>query len=70
MMIDAVKNLRCKKYVVCRTTGTAVVVTDLHTDKRNTTSFVLSSRAFRAMALLGKDKQVLCLGIVDVEYKR
>ncbi|KAJ8428540.1 hypothetical protein Cgig2_003788 [Carnegiea gigantea] len=62
--------IRCKNSALCGTTGTTVVVTDLHTDKTNTTSFVLSSRAFRAMALPGKDKQLLSLGIVDVEYKR
>lgn len=36
----------------------------------NRTDFVLSSRAFKAMALPGKDLQVLKLGLVDVEYKR
>ncbi|GMN71719.1 hypothetical protein TIFTF001_055180 [Ficus carica] len=32
--------------------------------------FVLSSRAFRALAKKGLDQDVLKLGIVDVEYKR
>lgn len=36
----------------------------------NSTDFVLSSRALRAMALHGKDQQILKLGVVDVEYKR
>lgn len=62
--------VRCKNIAVCSTRGTTVVVTDLHTDKSNTTTFVMSSRAFRAMALPGKDQQALGLGIVDVEYKR
>ncbi|KAL2930023.1 Expansin-like A1 [Bienertia sinuspersici] len=62
--------IRCKKSGLCKTTGTTIVVTDLHTDKSNTTDFVVSSRAFRAMALPGKDAQLLRIGIVNVEYKR
>ncbi|XP_048492585.1 expansin-like A1 isoform X2 [Beta vulgaris subsp. vulgaris] len=62
--------IRCKKIGVCNTKGTTIVVTDIHTDKSNTTDFVLSSRAFRAMALPAKDKQLLQIGIADVEYKR
>ncbi|XP_057516798.1 expansin-like A1 [Amaranthus tricolor] len=62
--------IRCKNTAVCNRAGTTIVVTDIHTDKTNTTDFVLSSRAFRAMALPGKDTQVLQLGITEVEYKR
>ncbi|CAO2815710.1 unnamed protein product [Amaranthus hypochondriacus] len=62
--------IRCKKSGLCKGTGTSIIVTDLHPDKSNTTDFVLSSRAYRAMALPGKDKQLLQLGIADVEYKR
>ncbi|XP_021752980.1 expansin-like A3 [Chenopodium quinoa] len=62
--------IRCKKVGVCSTTGTSIVVTDIHTDKSNTTDFVLSSRAFRAMALPGKDTLLEQIGIADVEYKR
>ncbi|XP_056699025.1 expansin-like A1 [Spinacia oleracea] len=62
--------MRCKKVGVCSTTGTTIVVTDIHTDKSNTTDFVLSSRAFRGMALPGKDTQLEQIGIADVEYKR
>ncbi|TXG64982.1 hypothetical protein EZV62_011976 [Acer yangbiense] len=47
---------------------TIVVVTDLN--HSNKTDFVLSSRAFTAMANNGKDQDILNLGIVDVEYKR
>ena len=36
----------------------------------NSTDFVLSSRAFRSMALPGKDLHILKLPLVDIEYKR
>ncbi|XP_057526670.1 expansin-like A3 [Amaranthus tricolor] len=63
--------IRCNKTGVCKGTGTTFVVTDSQTDDQNiTTDFVLSNRAFRAMALPGMDKQLLHLGIADVEYKR
>lgn len=45
-----------------------MVVTDLNTN--NQTDFVLSARAFSAMAHKGKDRDLIKLGIVDVEYKR
>ncbi|CAL1394553.1 unnamed protein product [Linum trigynum] len=44
------------------------MVTDLNTS--NSTDFVLSSRAFMAMASEGKASEVLKRGIADVEYKR
>ena len=69
-LICCVEQIRCKNTAVCNRAGTTIVVTDIHTDKTNTTDFVLSSRAFRAMALPGKDTQVLQLGITEVEYKR
>ncbi|KAL9231881.1 hypothetical protein vseg_007044 [Gypsophila vaccaria] len=62
--------IRCENSAVCSKKGTNIVVTDIHNAKDNATDFVLSSRAFRAMALPGKDKLLLGLGIVDVEYKR
>ncbi|XP_074285914.1 expansin-like A2 [Silene latifolia] len=62
--------IRCENIAVCSKTGTNIVVTDIHKAPTNETDFVLSNRAFRAMALPGKDKQLLGLGIVDVEYKR
>ncbi|KAH9610467.1 hypothetical protein KSS87_018071 [Heliosperma pusillum] len=62
--------IRCQNSAVCNKAGTNIVVTDFHNAKTNFTDFVLSSRAFRAMALPGKDKSLLGLGIVDVEYKR
>ncbi|CAI0469049.1 unnamed protein product [Linum tenue] len=60
--------IRCKKPGLCSSRGTTVMVTDLNTS--NTTDFVLSSRAFMAMASEGKASDVLKLGIADVEYKR
>lgn len=44
------------------------MVTDLNTN--NQTDFVISSRAFMAMAIEGKAQDVHKLGIADVEYKR
>ena len=44
------------------------MMTDLNTNAQN--DFVLSNRAFRAMAKPGKDRDVVKLGIADVEYKR
>ncbi|KAL2936922.1 Expansin-like A3, partial [Bienertia sinuspersici] len=60
--------IRCKNSGICSARGTEIVVSDIHTG--NTTDFVLSSRAFRAMALPGKDKQLLQIGIANVEYRR
>ena len=53
---------------LCTKQGTKVIVTDLN--KNNQTDFVLSSRAFRALAYKGMDQDILKLGLVDVEYKR
>lgn len=61
--------IRCKNSGMCSKAGTKVVLTDVN-DKDNSTDFVLSSRALRAMALPGKDLQLIKLGLVDVEYKR
>ncbi|KAL3539133.1 hypothetical protein ACH5RR_002499 [Cinchona calisaya] len=60
--------IRCKNTKLCSKEGTKVIVTDLN--KSNETDFVLSSRAFRGMAVQGKDQQLLKLGLVDVQYKR
>ncbi|KAK6806003.1 hypothetical protein RDI58_003788 [Solanum bulbocastanum] len=60
--------IRCKDPKICSKHGTTVMVTDLNTN--NQTDFVISSRAFMAMAIEGKAKDVLKLGIADVEYKR
>lgn len=60
--------MRCKDPKICSKAGTTVIVTDLNTN--NQTDFVISSRAFMAMAIQGKAQDVLKLGIADVEYKR
>nr|AFK46747.1 unknown [Lotus japonicus] len=60
--------LRCKNPALCKKEGARVVLTDLNPN--NQTEFVLSSRAFVAMAQDGKGQQILKLGIVDIEYKR
>ncbi|KAK6118666.1 hypothetical protein DH2020_047579 [Rehmannia glutinosa] len=60
--------IRCKNEKICSKEGTTVLVSDLNQD--NNTDFVLSSRAFMAMAKNGMGQEVLKLGIADVEYKR
>lgn len=60
--------IRCKNKTLCSSKGTTVTLTDLN--HSNQTDFVLSSRAFMAMANNGMGKDILKLGIVDVEYKR
>ncbi|XP_021743128.1 expansin-like A2 [Chenopodium quinoa] len=61
--------IRCKNSGMCSKAGTKVIMTDVN-KSNNSSDFVLSSRALRAMALHGKDQQILKLGVVDVEYKR
>lgn len=60
--------MRCKNPKLCTKNGTTIIVTDVNNS--NHTDFVISSRAFRAMANKGMDKYMLGLGVVDVEYKR
>ncbi|CAJ1933929.1 unnamed protein product [Sphenostylis stenocarpa] len=60
--------IRCKNSSVCSKVGTRVVLTDLNHDNR--TDFVLSSRAFSALAQKGMSQQILKLGILDIEHKR
>ncbi|KAH7518313.1 hypothetical protein FEM48_Zijuj09G0158100 [Ziziphus jujuba var. spinosa] len=60
--------IRCKDTALCSKEGTRVILTDLN--QHNQTDFVLSSRAFTAMAQKGLDQDILKRGIVDVEYKR
>ncbi|KAK1427019.1 hypothetical protein QVD17_15701 [Tagetes erecta] len=60
--------MRCKDSKVCSKEGTQVIVTDLN--KNNETDFVVSGRAFKAMANKGMANNLLKLGVVDVEYKR
>ncbi|KAG6712109.1 hypothetical protein I3842_05G089100 [Carya illinoinensis] len=60
--------IRCKNTTLCTREGTTVILTDLN--HNNQTDFVLSSRAFTAMAQKEMSQQILKLGIIDVEYKR
>lgn len=60
--------IRCKNSSICTRAGTTVILTDLNNN--NQTDFVISSRAFTAMAQKGIGQDILKLGIVDVEYKR
>lgn len=60
--------MRCKNSTLCTKKGTNVIVTDLN--KNNQTDFVVSNRALMAMANKGMEKQILKLGLVNVEYKR
>ncbi|KAG9157580.1 hypothetical protein Leryth_022262 [Lithospermum erythrorhizon] len=61
--------IRCKNAPnLCSKSGVTVVVTDLN--QSNQTDFVVSSRAFAAMAVKGKGPDLIKLGIVDVDYKR
>ncbi|XP_038706273.1 expansin-like A3 isoform X2 [Tripterygium wilfordii] len=59
--------VKCKDPVACGK-GVEVVLTGLQ--NKTNTDLVLSSRAFRAMAKKGMDKNLLKRGTVDVEYKR
>lgn len=45
-----------------------MILTDLN--HNNQTDFVLSNKAFMALAQKGKGRDVLKRGIVEVEYKR
>ena len=67
-MDNLLLQIRCKDPKLCTKSGTKVVLTDLNKD--NQTDFVLSSRAFEALAQKGQGQQILKLGIVDIEYKR
>ncbi|KAL7118458.1 hypothetical protein ACP275_02G002700 [Erythranthe tilingii] len=61
--------IRCKDERICSKEGTRVLVSDRNDDD-NKTDFVVSSRAFMAMAKKGMAQQFLKLGLADVEYKR
>ncbi|XP_022969217.1 expansin-like A2 [Cucurbita maxima] len=68
MGCGACYQVRCKNATLCNTMGTKVTLTDKNSDNR--TDFVLSKKAFTAMALKGKSQELLKTGIVDMEYKR
>ncbi|KAK6944511.1 hypothetical protein RJ641_025613, partial [Dillenia turbinata] len=56
------------KTQLCSTASTRVIITDLN--QNNKTDFLISSRAFAAMACQGMGQEILKFGIVDVDYKR
>ncbi|XP_022136308.1 expansin-like A1 [Momordica charantia] len=60
--------VRCKDRRLCTTAGTKVVVTDQTSNNKH--DFILSKKAYSAMALQNKRKELLNLRLVDVEYKR
>ncbi|KAF8405500.1 hypothetical protein HHK36_010407 [Tetracentron sinense] len=61
--------LRCMNTTLCSRKGTKVVLTDLNND--NKIEFVLSRRAFKAMANKGMSQEILKPWFVDdMEYKR
>ncbi|CAI9299233.1 unnamed protein product [Lactuca saligna] len=60
--------VRCLDSKLCSKTGTQVIVTD--ENKNNETDFVLSGRAFMAMANKNMGKNLLKLGVANVEYRR
>ncbi|KAJ4715884.1 Expansin-like [Melia azedarach] len=61
--------MRCKNKTLCRSQGTTVIVTD-QISNGNKTDFVLSRKAYMALAKKGMGKQLLRRGAVDIEYKR
>ncbi|KAK8626699.1 hypothetical protein V6N13_134332 [Hibiscus sabdariffa] len=60
--------IRCKNPKLCSSKGSRVTLTDLNPNAQ--TDFVLSLRAFMALANPGNVRDVMKLGVVDVEYKR
>ncbi|KAL2921786.1 Expansin-like A2 [Bienertia sinuspersici] len=65
--LHALKMIRCINSDLCSKSGTKVMLMDLNTNTH--TDFMLSNKAFRAMAKPGKDRDILKLGIANVEYK-
>ncbi|KAG8368025.1 hypothetical protein BUALT_Bualt15G0002300 [Buddleja alternifolia] len=60
--------MRCKDERVCSKEGSIILVSDRNHE--NGTDFVVSSRAFMAMAKKGMGQDILKLGLADVQYKR
>ncbi|KAK8481723.1 hypothetical protein V6N13_018364 [Hibiscus sabdariffa] len=61
-------HIRCKNPKLCTSTGAKVILTDLNPHSQ--ADFVLSSKAFMALAYPSMVRDILKHGIVDVEYKR
>ncbi|GAB2291896.1 hypothetical protein Dimus_026145 [Dionaea muscipula] len=60
--------IRCNNTALCSKAGTKVMLSDYNYS--NFTGFVLSNKAFLAMASTGMAQNLSILGIVDAEYKR
>ncbi|XP_038888869.1 expansin-like A3 [Benincasa hispida] len=61
--------IRCKDKKICSKTGTKVILIDQNVQS-NRTDFILSKKAFSAMAQKGHQKNILRRGTLDIEYKR
>lgn len=66
--MDVILQVRCTDTKLCSKAGTQVIVTDLN--KNNETDFVLSGRAFMALANKGMGQNLMKLGVANVEYRR
>ncbi|KAJ4715887.1 Expansin-like [Melia azedarach] len=60
--------MRCKNKALCSRKGTKFILSDI--THNNKTDFVLSRKAFMAMANRGMGKDILKHRVLDVEYKR
>ncbi|KAH9321456.1 hypothetical protein KI387_016095, partial [Taxus chinensis] len=60
--------VKCSDVELCGEEGVKVVVTDYGQGDR--TDFILSSHGYTQLARTDKTKELLSLGVVDVEYKR
>uniref|UniRef100_A0A0D6QS26 Expansin-like EG45 domain-containing protein n=1 Tax=Araucaria cunninghamii TaxID=56994 RepID=A0A0D6QS26_ARACU len=60
--------VRCIDAGLCSDEGIKIVVTDYGQGDR--TDFILSSHGYSQLALSGKTKDLISMGVVDVEYKR
>lgn len=60
--------MRCNNGSICSKEGTVVLVRDKNIN--NGTDFVVSTKAFAAMAMKGKEHHLFKLGILPVQYKR
>ncbi|KAL4037674.1 hypothetical protein IC575_001274 [Cucumis melo] len=61
--------IRCKDKKVCSRRGTKVILTDQNVQS-NRTDFILSKKAFSAMAQKGHAKTILRHETLNIEYKR
>ncbi|XP_059064549.1 expansin-like B1 [Cryptomeria japonica] len=60
--------VRCTYKELCTEDGVTILVTDY--GDGNGTDFIMSSTAYSKLAQPDKTKQLISLGVVDIEYKR